>query len=90
MTDETAPVQTGKFSFDGYAFGIWMSKNKDEIKKDVRYIILALVTLLSALQTGLQPSAWQAGLIVVSILVLNFVSKWGLDALDYWVTSNPQ
>jgi len=90
MTDKTAPVQPGKFSFDGYAFKIWLSKNKDAVKNDIRYILLALASLITIFQSQYQTEVWQYVLMGLAILVLNFVSKWGLDALDYFISENPQ
>lgn len=71
MTDK---VLSPSFSFKGYSLKVWASKNKFEILK----ITGAIVVLGIAYFEGVSP---------VLSGVIGLVSKFGLDALEYYLSN---
>ena len=70
------------FSFKGWLFSTWLVKNKGAVKM----LLVVFLAWLTALFSGVEPPELRAFLVGV----VGFASKFGLDALDYWLTPQPE
>lgn len=73
---------SGAFSFTGYSFATWIRKNKESIK----LLVAALVGVGTYYAGLVQAEPWHTLAGVAAGVVL----KLALDAVDYWLTDNPQ
>ena len=67
------------FSFKGWLFGVWVANNKKEIKA----FLVVLCAWATALLSTVQPPEARVALVGL----VGIVSKFGFDALDYWITA---
>lgn len=79
------PASTSpRLSFSGWAFRVWLVKNKEFVKV-VLAPVSAVVTSGAVAPEMLMPAA-----IALGLGVLTIVGKLGWDALDYFFTENPR
>lgn len=81
-TPESNQTSSGAFSFQDWKFGIWLSKNKNTLKM----IFLGTASVLAIVQQKDNLSPLRIAITGVAIAVC----KLAVDALDYWVSENPQ
>lgn len=74
MTKEISPSG----SFKGYDWKVWFTKNKEQIK----VVVSALSGLTTGLLSGLTAN-WAAPVVVIVAML----SKWALDAIDFYATN---
>ena len=76
-----APVSP-PFSFRGWLFSVWRVRNKGAVKM----LLVVFLAWLTALFAAVEPPELKALLVGA----VGFVSKFGLDLLDYWLTPQPE
>ncbi len=70
------------FSFKGWLFSVWLVRNKGKVK----LLLVLFFAWLTALFAVVEPPTLKALLVGV----VGFVSNFGLDLLDYWLTPQPE
>ena len=76
------PIPSPAFSFKGWLFSKWLTKNKGVIK--------GLLVLFFAWLTAITASVESVELRAFLVGAVGFASKFGLDLLDYWLTPQPE
>lgn len=70
------------FSFKGWLFGTWLVKNKGMVKLLLTLFFAWVAYLLSGVQSP--------ELKALLVGAVGFLSKFGLDLLDYYLTPQPE
>lgn len=82
--DVPAPLEDStvspKFSFKGYSFGTWFSKNKNQIKG----IIVAIVSVGTFMQMFTLSNPVPVEVIMAAVGAAALATKKGLDTIDYY------
>lgn len=69
-------------SFKGWLFSKWLVKNKAALKM----LVVVFCAWLTVVLAPVEPPELKALLVGV----VGFVSKFGLDLFDYWLTPQPE
>lgn len=69
-------------SFKGWLFTKWLTRNKAAVK----LLLVLFLAWLTALFAAVEPPELKALLVGA----VGFLSKFGLDLLDYWLTPQPE
>lgn len=73
-------------SMAGWSWKTWLKKQAPDLKKLVSYIGAGIGAALSLVTLPEWAAPWAAPALA---LVVGFITRLGLDALDYWLTENP-
>ena len=69
---------SGQFSFKGWVFGTWLTKNKDKVKN--------IITVAGGILTGWIGVHLLGNTGVLAGAAASLVISFLLDAFDYWVS----
>jgi len=78
---EETKMADERFSFKGWDWKVWLSKNKDSAKNAIAVVLGLGATLVSNL-----PPKWSVPLGTVCALA----TRLALDAFDYFIAENPK
>lgn len=84
MTPTLAPASP-RLSFQGWALGVWLAKNKGWVKK-----VLAPCSAILTVGANLDAQALRFALGLFGIGLVTIAFKLGWDAFDYFVSEQKQ